>query len=305
VTTEALTRVDPSQFATWRGSVAALDTAARAVDGHSSLGDAVWRDLAHPGADSVGFALDGGAYLHLARPDGTGSAWTAGLVRRAEFRNGAVTTILIDAAATHVAHHGGGTLTCWILGATDVDDATFDAAGLRAARTLFEMRAPLPITEAVRWPDGIEVRTFGAPHDAAAWLDVNNRAFGEHPDQGGWSEATLHRRMDEPWFDPTLFLLAFDPVGLAGFNWLKQHPAVDPDPALGEIYVIGVDPRTQGSGLGRALAVAGLHAVYERGAATGMLFCAATNTSALTLYRSLGFSVHRTDRAYENDILAS
>jgi mycothiol synthase len=304
VTTGALTRVDPSQFATWRGSVAALDGAARAVDGHGSLGDAVWRDLAHPGADSVGFALDAGAYLHLFRPDPTGTAWTAGLVRLVGFRDRAVTTILIDAAVTHVAHHGGGTLTCWILGATDVDDATFDAAAFRATRTLLEMRAPLPVPEPVRWPDGITVRTFVAPDDDTAWLALNNRAFGEHPDQGGWSAVTLHRRMDEPWFDPTLFLLAFDDVGLAGFNWLKQHPAVDPDPALGEIYVIGVDPRTQGSGLGRALAVAGLHAVHERGAAAAMLFCAANNTNALMLYRSLGFSVHRTDRAYETTIRA-
>jgi len=305
VTTEALIRVDPSEFGTWRDAVAALDIAARTVDGHSSLGDAIWRDLAHPYADSVGFALGADAYLHVTRADGTSSAWTAGLVRRAEFRNGAVTTRLIDAAVTHVADRGGGTLTCWVLGATDVDDATFDAAGLRATRTLFEMRAPLPVAEPVRWPEGIEVRTFVAPDDAAAWVAVNNRAFGDHPDQGGWSETTLARRMDEPWFDPTLFLLAFDTVGLAGFNWLKLHPALDPDPLLGEIYVIGVDPRSQGSGLGRALAVAGLHAVHDRGATAGMLFCAATNSSALALYRSLGFSVHRSDRAYATDVSAS
>ena len=69
--------------------------------------------------------------------------------------------------------------------------------------------------------------------------------------------------MAEPWFDPALFLLASDTEGLAGFNWLKVHDP-EPDPALGEIYVIGVDPRAQGTGLGRALAIAGLHAVHRR-----------------------------------------
>ena len=56
---------------------------------------------------------------------------------------------------------------------------------------------------------------------------MNNRAFAGHPDQGGWHEATLRARMAEPWFDPSLFLLAFDAEGLAGFNWLKLHaPAI-------------------------------------------------------------------------------
>ena len=108
--------------------------------------------------------------------------------------------------------------------------------------------------------------------------------------------------MAEPWFDPTLFLLAFDADGLAGFNWLKQHEPRGPDPAMGEIYVIGVDPRVQGSGLGRALAVAGLQAVHQRGVDVGMLFCAGDNNGAIALYQSLGFTVHRTDRAYVREI---
>ena len=159
------------------------------------------------------------------------------------------------------------------------------------------MRAPLPIDHAAPVVDGITVRAFEPGRDDADWLAVNNRAFVGHPDQGGWTEKTLRDRMAEPWFDPTLFLLAVDAKGLAGFNWLKQHAARVPDPALGEIYVIGVDPRAQGTGLGRALAIEGLHAVHRRGSTAAMLFCAADNSGALALYRSLGFSVHRTDRA--------
>ena len=301
MTTEALTRVDPSEFSTRHDVIAALEAAARAADGHDSLGDAVWRDLAHPQPDSAGFLSDANAYLHLTR-DETGPTWTAGIVRLPAARGREVVTALLDAARAHVLAHGGRSLQCWVFGATDADDDAFGAAGFRAARGLYEMRAPLPLSEPIPWPAGIEVRTFGPGRDDAEWLRVNNRAFASHTDQGGWTEATLKTRMAEPWFDPALFFLAFDAGGLAGFNWLKQHPARSPDPALGEIYVIGVDPRAQGTGLGRALALNGLRTVHAAGASAAMLFCAADNVSALALYRSLGFSVYRTDRAYVRDL---
>ena len=300
MTTEALTRVDPSEFDARRDAVAALDVIARATDGHESLGESVWRDLAHPGPDSVGLLLESRAYMHVARSAGVhrDTQWTAGIVRVPDARDRGTTTALLEAAAAHVAAHGGGELTCWVFGATPDDDAMFAEAAFQASRTLLEMRAPLPIPEAPRWPAGIEVRSYDADRDAADWLRVNNRAFSGHPEQGGWTEATQRAHMSEPWFDPELFLVAFDAEGLAGFDWLKQHDADGADPPLGEIYVIGVDPRAQGTGLGRALAVAGLELVHARGSSTALLFVAADNAGALALYRSLGFAVHRTDRAY-------
>jgi mycothiol synthase len=187
----------------------------------------------------------------------------------------------------------------WVLGVDADADAELTGAGMRSDRELYEMRVPLPLGLEVRWPPGIAVRMFEPGRDDDAWLAVNNRAFAGHAEQGGWTRATLARRLAEPWFDPTLFLLAFDAEGLAGFNWLKIHFAQDGNAALGEIYVIGVDPRMQGARLGPALAVAGLDAVNARGVEIGMLFVAADNEPALKLYRSLGFTVHRVDRAYE------
>jgi mycothiol synthase len=167
-------------------------------------------------------------------------------------------------------------------------------------RELWQMRIDLPRPEAPRWPPGTHVRAFERGRDEAAWLDVNNRAFADDPDQGGWTPATLAEREAEAWFDPSGFLLAFDDRGLAGFCWTKVHPAAPPhDPeALGEIYVIGVDPDRQGAGLGRALVIGGLASLHDRGIRVGMLFVAAGNAPAVALYRALGFRVARVDRAY-------
>ena len=305
MTTESLVRVDPREFAARRDAIAALDARACEIDGHESLGDAVWRDLADPGADSAGFFLDARAYVHVARVDRADDEhWSAALVRLPEARDAASTAALLYGAVAHAAEHGAHQVTSWVFGADDGDEAAFTAAGFRLDRALHEMRVPLPLTATPPHPEGITLRSFEPGRDDADWLRVNNRAFAGHPEQGGWTEATLRGRMDEPWFDPSAFLLAFDADGLAGSNWLKWHAPREGDPARGEIYVIGVDPRMQGTGLGRWLAVEGLRLMHERGAAVGMLFVAADNEGALALYQSLGFVVHRTDRAYVHHIPA-
>jgi len=273
----------------------------------------VRRDLDNPTPGSTGLLVRDGtggngavlAYAHVA-PSDTFSPrhWSIGLVVDPAHRDGAVARPLLDAAVAHIASHGGGRAVLWAFAPDASDDALAAGAGFEPDRDLLQVRVALPLAEPVRWPPGIETRYFECGRDENAWLEVNNRAFGNHPEQGGWIRATLLRRMAEPWFDPSLFLLAFDRRGLVGFNWCKAHPGQHPEPPLGEIFVIGVDPRARRSGLGRALALAGLERLASRGLSTGMLFVDATNTAALALYERLGFTVYRIDRAYRYDVPA-
>src|SRR4029077_8227395 len=102
VTTESLVRGEPRDFAARRAAVRALDARAREIDGHESLGDAVWRDLADPGADSAGFFLDDRAYAHVARVDRADTAhWSTALVRLPAARYTASTAALLHAAVAH------------------------------------------------------------------------------------------------------------------------------------------------------------------------------------------------------------
>jgi mycothiol synthase len=297
--------IPPQDFSRAVEDARAIDDAVLASDGHAALGDAVWRDLADPQPDSLALLIEGRAFAHVARSDNFAPQhWAVGLAVTRAARDATTLPALIETAAQHVAHHGGGRMVVWVFAVTPPYDEVMLRSGLEQARDLYQMRVPLPLSEPPVWPAGVVVRDFERGRDEAAWLEVNNRAFANHPEQGAWIESTLVRREQEPWFDPTIFVLAFDGEGLAGFNWCKMHPAEGSDPPLGEIFVIGVDPRLAGHGLGRPLAIEGLARMSERGVTTGSLFTDADNAPALKLYRRLGFEVYRTDRSYVREIAA-
>jgi mycothiol synthase len=268
-----------------------------AATGVVPLGDDAWTGIhRNPPARDRGLLVQGDAYAHLAHHhDGE---WAIELA----VRPGATDPrpALFAAAVDLVAAEGGGHVTFWAHGASADDDALARDAGFVPERELHQLRVGLPLADAPRWPDGITVRTFVPGDDEAAWVAVNNRAFAGHVEQGDWTVDTLLQREAEPWFDPRGFLLAFDADGLAGFCWTKVHPPQPPaEPyALGEIYVIGADPDRHGKGLGRALTAGGLASLAERGITVGMLFVDADNAAAVGLYASLGFALHRVDRAY-------
>jgi mycothiol synthase len=290
-------------------AITRLHDAAEAADGHPSLNEAVWRDVDAGGQDgSVGVLASDGAtavgYAHVARSDSFSPPhWEVGLVVHPGHRGAGVEARLLDAAVGHIATEDGGPTVLWLLGADERADEAVASAGFVPERDLLQMRVPLPLAEEPVWPAGTRVRPFEPGADDDAWLDVNNRAFADHPEQGGWVRETLRRRMAEPWFDPGGFLLAVDAEGLAGFCWTKVHPPAPGDAqALGEIFVIGVDPSRHGRGLGRALVVAGLASLAGRGIRTGMLFVDGANTPAVRLYESLGFTTYRRDRAYAREV---
>ena len=189
----------------------------------------------------------------------------------------------------------------------DHDDPTVafaaDMARFGEPRDLLQLRRPLPVAtdDPARGASAAPaIRAFvPGSDDEQAWVSVNNRSFASHPDQGHESLASLRERMAEPWFDPAGFLVLDDserPGRLAAFCWTKVHEATDADPAMGEIYVIGVDPDHHGSGLGRSLTLAGLDHLAGVGLQWAMLYVDATNAAARGLYDRLGFTAHHRRR---------
>ena len=214
-----------------------------------------------------------------------------------------------------------GRLRLWAHGDVPAASRLAASMGFRRSRVLLQMRRALlgpeasPLSE-VELPAGVSLRTFQVGRDEQAWTQLNNRAFADHPDQGGWGMEEVRLREQEPWFDPAGFFLAERDGGLVGFHWTKVHGGhgadavhepdspVHPDSEhhdhapIGEVYIVGVDPSEQGRGLGPALTLVGLHSLRDRGLTDVLLYVEESNATAVRVYERLGFSRHAVDIMY-------
>ncbi|MFI7486978.1 mycothiol synthase [Micromonospora echinaurantiaca] len=291
-TTAQVTRTDrlsPAEVA----DVLALARLAGDTDGADPLDEHVLLRLRDPRASAVHLTARGDdgrltGYAHLDTTDAASGIGVELVVHPAHRRRGTGRALArgVLAAAT-------GPLRAWAHGDHPSAAALAVDLGFHRARVLWQLRRPLtaPLDEP-RLPDGVALRAFRPGADDAAWLDLNARAFAEHPEQGRWAPDDLRVRLAEPWFDPAGFLLAEESATgrLVGFHWTKVHER--PGSArTGEVYVLGVDPAAHRGGLGRALTWAGLAYLREkRGLDRVMLYVDDSNTAAVALYRRLGFA---------------
>ena len=293
--------------------VLALVEAARRADGVAPLSEHAMLHLRYDSTGQSGAARSGGrdfivtangeiagyAYLDPASAEGE---VTGELVihprRRRQGLGRALTGELVAAAAGYV-------LRLWAHGDLPAAAALARAAGFERFRALWQMRRSLgePLDQPVL-PAGRELRTFVPGQDEDEWLSVNGRAFAKHPEQGGWTRHDLELREREPWFDPAGFFIATRDGRMTGFHWTKVH---DPSPrgdedqqSLGEVYVVGVDPVEQGSGLGRALTLTGLRYLRDLGVGQVMLYVDEDNIPAVKMYEALGFTRARVDAMYRS-----
>ena len=315
-------RLEPPDIA----AVRALVDRATAVDGTPPLSEHVLLHLPRGGDAEVRNLLvrddDGGvlAYAHLDVTDPVEGS-SAEVVVAPSARGRGYGRALVGAL---LEHSPGGRLRLWAHGDSPAAAALATGLGFARTRVLLQMRRPLttPLPGVVL-PEGVRLRTFRPGQDEQAWTQINNRAFADHPDQGGWAVDEVRLREQEPWFDPAGFFLAERDVDgaarLVGFHWTKVHGGHGPDephdhdgvrhahehdhphhdhPPIGEVYIVGVDPAEQGRGLGPALTLVGLHSLRDRGLSDVLLYVDESNAAAVKTYTRLGFERHATDVMY-------
>ena len=137
----------------------------------------------------------------------------------------------------------------------DEDTEAAAANGLAAERDLLQMFVPLPVDEPV---PPIALRSFVPGKDEDAWVEVNNRAFAAHPEQGGWTRDVIEQRESGAVVrservpapprsgDGTAGRIRVD----EGARRRRHHRSA-------RSIVIAVDPDFGGRKLGRALTLAG------------------------------------------------
>jgi mycothiol synthase len=279
------------------GGVLALARAAEAADGVAPLSEHVLLHLRYdaadpgPGRDLVLTVNDEIVGYALVDSNAAGMDLSGELVIDPGHRRQGLGLALVRELT---AGAGGRPVRLWAHGDLPAAASLARAAGFDRVRALWQMRRSLrdPLDQP-DFPAGVTLRTFRPGRDEDEWLSLNGRAFAKHPEQGTWTRHDLELREREPWFDPAGFLVAERDGAMAGFHWTKV-PAGD----TGEVYIVGVDPGEQGSGLGRAITLAGLHYLRDRGLDQVMLYVDEDNVPAIRMYRALGFTRSRTDAMY-------
>ena len=287
-------------------SVLALIKAAHDFDGTPAIAEHVLLHLRHGGDKSDSHLVieenkEVIAYAHLDTTDLVAGPSVEAVVHPQHRGKGLGALILKEAVKicgdkTRIWSHG------------DLPAAKAIAASLKLERIWSNLLMSKSLGDIKPVTSKYPIRTFIHGLDNQAFLALNNKVFAHYPDQGGWSEDDLKVRVNESWFDDKGFFIAEDKGELIGFCWTKIHGAHthshsggDDDhghEALGEIYVLAVNPDYKGQGIGRDLTITGLNYLKCQGLSNVMLYVGVENKPAFKLYKSLGFNEFGSDVMY-------
>ena len=287
-------------------SVLALIKAAHYFDGTPPIAEHVLLHLRHGGDKSdshIVFESDNQviAYAHLDTTDQVAGPSVEAVVHPNHRGKGLGALILKEAVKVC-----GDKTRIWSHG--DLPAAKSIAASLKLERLWSNLLMSKSLGEIQPVTSKYPIRTFISDFDNQAFLLLNNKVFANYPDQGGWSEDDFRVRLNEEWFDEKGFFVAEDKGELIGFCWTKIHGAHthshngDDDDhghdALGEIYVLAVNPDYKGQGVGRDLTITGLNYLKYQGLINVMLYVGVENKPAFNLYKTLGFNEFGSDVMY-------
>ena len=179
--------------------------------------------------------------------------------------------------------------------------------GYVPVRYFFEMLRPtLDQVEVPPLPDGLELRGVRDGAGYRRLFDADAEAFLDH--WGGFeaSDETFQEWLDEPDFDPSLFVIAWDGDEIAGavINSIDENENELLHRRRGLPASVFVRRQWRRRGLAAALVARSLVLLRERGMTSAWLGVDADNpTGALGVYERAGFTVHSRGSAYRKPLV--
>lgn len=278
-----------------------IDDATEA-DGHEPIGEHKFLRMRHGDDVTIGFLayedrrLVGYAHTLTFR-DGAERRVSTEIVVHPDVRRSGIGGALLQYVIHHAESEGAQRLDLWAYNDSESSRAMTTSLSLQVTRRLMHMHrhpGPPPI---VATPEGVRLRAFRPGEDDERWLELNNRIFAEHPENGTWTLDDLHARMSQPWFRPEDVLMLEVSGQLAGFCWVKVEERGD-EGQVGEIYIIGTAPEYHGRGLGRYLLGEALRHLSSRDVDAVAVYVDQSNERAVALYWSFEFHHHHVDVLY-------
>ena len=290
--------------------IRALIEAATLIEGHRPVGEHKYSHLSVGATSWVGvMAYDDDrlvGYAHTRwNPVGATPRMAVEVVVHPDYHGSDVARLLLEEARRVLGRAGGGLLYLWVHRVEDPSTTLAARLGFDVQRELAFMSRRLDERpREPKLPDGVTFAAYRPDSDDAEFLRVNNAAFEGHPENGGWDLNEFAERRALEWFDPEGLIMAWRDDECVGFHWTKWHshdsdevPAHEP---VGEVYVLGVHPSQQGTGLGRALLLAGLAHLFDRSCRQSILYVDCANTGAVKLYESEGFTTQYREVCYQD-----
>ncbi len=258
------------------------------ADGHPPLSghklESIGDDRSRTGAwsDETGMCVVGVAALHEAS-----GHWAVEIAVAPEQRGPRMEEVAVRLAtslAPDTAVH-----TVWAFRTDQIE--AIERLGYQEIRAMIRMAGPTP--EEIHCVPSRATIDAMAPEDMGGIAAVNNRAFVGHPEQGAMTGEDFGSLVGRAGFDSAGVLLAKMGERVVGFCVTKYE-----GDAIGEIFVIAVDPEEQHSGIGRALIGSGFEVLQRRGALEVHLWVDASNETAIRFYTSLGLTENFRTREY-------
>jgi len=233
-------------------------------------------------------------YLFMLAEERIGRGILRGGVHPQHRRRG-IGKLMVDAMAAHAQTLGFEVLHAEASPSANAAKLLLQSSGFSPVRTHRHLLRHSTELTRLAAPAGDGFRLL-EPKDVTALTQLQNEAF-----IGSWGfclnidEEVYYEIYQSPIGKPDGVVLLEREGLLTGYCWTHQEAYGKP----GTINMVGVSRDAQGRGLGRAITAAGIDHLLSEGAPSVELTVDGENTSAVRLYRRLGFSHRRVTRWYE------